>query len=284
MRILKRLIRRVLPARVHGVLRRAIHAWRLARVPAMAADVAPLPHATEISFSDLLCSEGLAHSWERAKKSIDEIFEYVPRSHAADPESCRTIYHLIRRLQPHSVLEIGTNGGASTLHAAMAMRDYRRADRPPGLVTVDMFDVNDPATAEAKRYRITTPPRERLARLDCADMVEFSIASSTDFLTRHKAAFDFILLDHAPRADTAYRDIVLAIGALRPGGQLLMHSYFPGKESLGTAERVNADWYLAVRRLRRQGIRLVALPLGPLPWPAKAGGPNLTSLALLARE
>ena len=110
--------------------------------------------------------DGMAGGWENAKSSIDEVFEYVPWTHATDPESCRAIYHLIRRFQPRSVLEIGTNRGASTLYAAMAMREYRNAGRPPRLVTVDLFDVNDPATAEAKRYRISTPPREMLARLD----------------------------------------------------------------------------------------------------------------------
>ena len=284
MRILKRLIRNILPARVHGALRRVVHARRLDRVPVMAVDVTPLPRAAEISFPDMLYGGGMADGWEKSKTAINDIFEDVPGSHAIDPDSRWAIYHLIRRLQPRSVLEIGTNRGASTLYAAMAMREYRNAGRPPRLVTVDLFDVNDPATAEAKRYRISTPPREMLVRLGCADMVEFSIARSTDYLNGREAEFDFILLDHAPAADVAYRDIVLAIRALCPGGQVLIHSYFPDGKSLGTAERVNSDSCLAVRRLRRQGARLVALPLGPLPWPAKPGGSNLTSLALLARE
>ena len=283
-RILKRLVRHILPARVHGAIRRVVHARRLNRAPVMAVDVAPLPKAAEISFPDMLRGDGMAGGWEKAKTSINEVFEYVPWTHAVDPQSCRAIYHLIRRLQPRSVLEIGTNRGASTLYAAMAMREYRNAGRPPRLVTVDLFDVNDPATAEAKRYRISTPPREMLARLDCAGMVEFSIARSTDYLNGREAEFDFIFLDYSPAADAAYRDIVLAIRALRPGGQVLIRSYFPDGKSLGTAERVNTDSCLAVRRLRRQGARLVALPLGPLPWPAEPGGSNLTSLALLARE
>ncbi len=284
MRVLKRLVRNILPARVHGEIRRVVHTWRLNRAPVMTADVAPLPRAAEISFSDMLRGGGIADGWEEAKTSIDEVFEYAPGIHAMDPESCRAIYHLIRRLQPRSVLEIGTNRGASTLHAAMAMREYRNAGRPPRMVTVDLFDVNDPATVEAKRYRIVTPPREMLARLDCADMVEFSIARSTDYLDGREAEFDFILMDHAAAADIIYRDIALAIRALRPGGQLLIHPYFPDRKPLRTEERVNSDSYLAVRRLRRQGARLAALPLGTLPWPTKPGGSNLTSLALLARE
>ena len=284
MRIAKRLVRDILPARMHSALRRMTHTWRLNRVPVMAADVAPLPKAAEISLADMLRDDGTAGGWEKAKASIDEVFEYVPWTHATDPESCRAIYHLIRRLQPRSVLEVGTNRGASTLHAAVAMREYRSAGRLPRLVTVDLFDVNNPATAGAKRYRISTPPGEMLARLDCADMVEFSIARSTDYLNAHEAEFDFILLDHCPTADVAYQDIVLAIKSLRPGGQLLIHSYFPSMKPLRRDERVNSDSCLAVHRLRREGARLVALPLGALPWPTRSGESNLTSLALLARE
>ena len=284
MRVAKRLVRSVLPARLHGALRHAVHSRRLARVPALAADVAALPRATEISLSDMLRDDGVADGWERAKASMDEVFEYTPQSHATDPGSCRAIYHLIRLLQPRSVLEIGTNCGASTLHAAMAMREYRHAGRTPRLVTVDLFDVNNLASVQASRYRISTPPRQMLARLDCADLVEFLIARSTDYLNAHEAEFDFILLDHAPAADIVYRDIVLAIKALRPGGQLLIHSYFPAGLRLRTEERVNCDSYLAVRRLRREGTPLVALPLAPLPWPTKPGESNLTSLALLARD
>ena len=284
MRVVKRLIRSVLPARLHGAIRRVVHSRHLNRVPAMAADVASLPPAAEISLSDMLRAVGTDDRWKSAKTSINEVFEYTPGSHAADPGSCRAIYHLIRHLQPRSILEIGTNCGASTLHAAMAMREYRDASRTPRLVTVDLFDVNNLASAEARRYRIPTPPRQMLAQVDCADMVEFHIARSTDYLNGHEAEFDFILLDHAPAADVVYRDIVLAIRALRPGGHLLIHSYFPDGLRLRAEERVNSDSYLAVRRLRREGAPLVALPLGPLPWPSKPGESNLTSLALLARD
>ena len=284
LRILKRLVRRILPARAHSELRRVAHTRRLNRLPAMAVDAAPLPKASEISFPDIFPGDSLADGWQKAKTSISEVFQYAPPTHAADPESCRAIYHLIRHFQPRSLLEIGTNRGASTIHAAMSMREYRNPAPPPRLVTVDLFDVNNPATAGAKRYRISTPPAEMLARLDCADLVEFAIARSTDYLSGRETQFDFIILDHAPAADLAYRDIALAIKALRPRGQLLLHSYFPGKKPLGPHERVNYDSYLAVRRLQQQGAPLVALPLSPLPWPTETGAPNLTSLALLARE
>ena len=273
LRLLKRLVRDSLPEPAYDSLRRLVHERRLSRAPTMAVDTAPLPRAVDVSLPEMLRGDGIADDWERAKASIAEVFEDAPGNHGIDPESRRTIYHLIRRFQPRSLLEIGTNHGASTLSGAMAMREYRNGSFPR-LVTVDLFDVNNPATAEAKRYRISTPPREILARLDCADMVEFAVARSTDYLSGREREFDFILLDHTPSADIAYRDIALAIGALRPGGQLLLHSYFPGGKPLGTGERVNPGFYLAVRRLRREGVGLEALPL------SKQGK---SSLALLAR-
>ena len=229
--------------------------------------------------------DGGADGWEQARTSIHEVCDYVHENHAIRCQSARALWHLIRHFRPRSVLEIGTAGGASTLHIAMAMTRAGNGDGPLRLVTVDLWDVNDPAVAAAKRYRVSTPPREMLARLDRADMVEFVAARSTDYLDGHPAAFDFIFMDHAPSADVAYRDVVLATRALRPGGHVLIHSYFPGGKPLGERERVDPGSWLAVRRLCREGTGLAAVPLGRLPWPAWAGGSNrLASLALLARE
>ena len=274
----------MLPARMYRVLRRLIHTRRLNRTPAMAVDVSPLPKASQISLSDTFRGDGAADGWERARTSMNEVLKNMP-AHAMDPADCRAIYRLIRRLQPRSVLEIGTNGGASTIHAAMAMREYRHTGRPPRLVTLDMFDVNNLASVEAKRYRICAPPREMLAQLDCVDMVEFVVARSTDYLHGCETEFDFILLDHAPAADIAYRDIVLAIKALRPGGHLFIHCYPLDNNSLPSTERVGSDPYrAAVSHLRRQGAPLVVLPLAALSGSTKPNGANVTSATLLARE
>ena len=311
-RVLKRVVRSVLPARAHGALRRAIHSWQLNRAPVMAVDVGPLPRAAEVSLADMFLGDGLGDGmsdglgdgmsdglgdgggdgmddgwgdgWGEAKALVDEVAGGVMGSHAIGPASRRAIYQLVRGWQPGSLLEIGTNHGASTLCAAMAMREYRDAGRPPRLVTVDLFDVNNPAAAEAKRYRISTPPREMLARLDCDGMVEFAIARSTDYLRGREGEFDFIFMDHSPAADIAYQDIALAIGALRQGGQLLIHPYYQDRKPLRKGESLYYGFYLAVGRLRQEGAPLVALPLDTLPWSAKPGGADLTNLALLARE
>ena len=272
---MKRLVRNTLPVPVSNRLRRAAHARRLDRAPAVAVDVAPLPRAAEVSFPELLRGDGIADGWARARAAIAEVFGAAALSHAMDAESCRSLYYLIRRFQPRSLLEIGTNCGVSTLYAAMAMQEYRQDDAAPRLVTVDLFDVNNPLLAEAQHYGIATPPRELLERLNCAGLVGFAISRSTDYLNRRDGEFDFILMDHAPAADIAYRDLALAIQALRPGGHLLLHPYFPGGKPLRRGERVYPGFYLAVGRA---GAGLVAMPC------PTADGLNRTSLALMVRE
>ncbi len=251
----------------------------------MAVDLAPLPQAAEISFPDMLGGEDIDAEWEKASGSIQEIFQDAPGSHALGHEGRRALYSMVRYYRPLSILEIGANAGASTLSIAMAMNRYRSTSLPPRLVTIDLFDVNNPSESQAKWYRLSAPPRAMLARLDCADLVEFVTASSLDYLPGRAAVFDFIFVDHSASADIVYREIPLALAALRAGGHLLMNSYYPDGKPLCPGGAASPGPYLAVRRLRREGAGLVALPLGALPRPPGRGGSNhLTSLALLARE
>ncbi len=281
---MKRLARRLLPVPLYNALRRAASVWRLSRVPARAADVARLPEAAKITFSELLGDGDIADGYEKARRAVREILPEVPGSHSIGPEERRALYCLVRYFQPLSILEIGTNRGALTLYLALAMQAYRNGNAPPRLVTLDLFDVNNPPADEAKRYRISASPRDLLARLNCADLVDFSVTRSTDYLSGRKAEFDFIIMDTAASADIAYQDIALALTALRPGGHVLLNSYFPDGKPLSTGGSVSPGAWLAVRRLRREGARLVALPLGRLPWTEPGGSSRLTSLALLARE
>ena len=122
-----------------------------------------------------------------------------------------------------------------------------------------------------------------LARLDCAETVEFVTAPSLDYLAGRKAEFDFIFLDGDHRAHVVYREIPLALDALRPSGCLLLHDYHPDLRPVWSDGHVVHGPYLAVERLRRECGGLAALPLGALPWETKLRS-NVTCLALLARE
>ena len=276
-RIVKRLLRRLLPAPAHNALRRAVYARWLNRVPAMTVNLATLPKAADFAFPELSGQGDIAAGCAKAGQAVAQVLPDAPGSHSISHENRRAIYGLIRHWQPRSVLEIGTNRGALTCHIALAMQEYRPRDGPPRLVTVDLFDVNNPDTAGAKRYGIATPPRNLLARLHCAGTVEFAVARSTNYLAGHAGQFDCIIMDTAAAADIAYQDIALATRALRPGGLLLVHPYSPGGKSPPAGGYVGTSgFYIAVCRLRREGAGLV-----PLPCPTPGGQ---SDLVVLARE
>ena len=282
----KRAVRRLLPAPADNAIRRALHARRLRRVPAREVDLSRLPAAGEVPLPALFDDDGLGSEWDLARRRIGEVFEYENKWQAVDVGVRRALWYLVRRWKPRAILEIGTLVGASTVHMAMALRACGHAGAPvPRLVTVDLNDVNDPAGRPWLRHRVSASPREMLARLDCAGLVEFVVASSLDYLAGRDAEFDFIFVDHAASADIVYREIPLALTALAPGGQCLMDAYYPDGQPLHPGGVAAPGPYLAVRRLRREGVPLAALPLGPLPWPTAPGGADhSTSLALLARE
>lgn len=121
-----------------------------------------------------------------------------------------------------------------------------------------------------------------LTHLGCAEMVEFVVARSLDYLAGRAAEFDFIFLDGGHGAHIVYQEIPLALRALRPDGCILLHDYFPDMRPLGPNNRVIPGPYLAVERLRRENAGLTVLPLGTLPWPQQLGS-HVTTLAFLAR-
>ena len=252
----------------------------LRRVPiAGAIDATALPEAATLSIPALLRSDAIDREWDGARRKIGEVFGYENRDGALSPLGCRAVWYLIRRLEPRSVMEIGTHVGGSTLHIAMALRACSTKAR---LITVDRYDVNDDA-GPWKQCGLVNSPKDMIARLDCADVVEFASAMSLDYLSGREAEFDFIFLDGSHRADIVYREIPLALKALRPGGRVLMHDYFPRLKPLWTGGRVIPGPCLAVERLRREGVGLTVVPFGALPWPTKSGS-TVSSLALLARE
>ena len=263
---LKRLLRRLLPAGAHHALRRAAHGWRLRRAATVAVDASALPTAAALSEA-MGAGAGPAEEWAAAQRIIQETCAGVWGAHAIDEESRRALYILVRRARPRNALELGTNGGASTAHMAMALKAGGAAAGAARLVTVDLWDVNREGSVEARHYGVSVAPAALLARLGCAELVEFVVAHSTEYLSGREAAYDFILLDHAPAADIAYRDIAAALRALRPGGQLWLHPLPVAGQAL------YPGFALALRRLQREGAVLVSLP-----WPAP-GGSTLVGLA-----
>ena len=278
---MKKLIRGILPAPAWNAAASVKDAYLFNRTPSPEKMTRiPLPNPSEISLPELFGGD-IADEWEADSKAISEVFEYADKGGAVCPGDRRALWYLIRRLEPRSALEIGTHIGGSTLHIAMAMKTSRPAPLPH-LVTVDFIDVNDAAARQWERYDSPASPKDMLARLGCADVVDFVVARSLDYLAGRDGEFDFVFLDGSHQAHIVYQEIPMALKALRPGGFLLMHDYFPNLKPVWDDGKVISGPYRAVERLQREGNGIAALPLGILPWPTKLGS-NTTSLALLTR-
>ena len=102
------------------------------------------------------------------------------------------------------------------------------------------------------------------------------------FLRAGQDAFDLIFLDGDHGARTVFLEVPLALQRLNSGGMIVLHDFFPGNRPLWRGQHAIAGPWLAIERLRNNGARLQAIPLGALPWPTKAGS-NVTSLAVLAK-
>lgn len=258
---------------------RIIEGRRLARLPTAAeVDTSALGRLSRAQLTDLLRSASFADGWKAVQSDLGPV-QLGEMNGGINPGDRRAIYHLVRALAPASVLEIGTHVGYSTVAIARALRDGDRHEQP--LVrTVDVRDVNDPATRPWEENRSPVSPEKLVSDLGCGDLVEFKVADSLDHLASDAERYDLIFLDGLHTAERLYQEIPLALRRLTKGGLVLLHDYFPGLQALWPDGRVIQGPALAVGRLRDEDAPVEALPLGELPWPTKLGT-STTSLALL---
>lgn len=151
------------------------------------------------------------------------------------------------------------------------------------LVTVDVQDVNSATRRPWLDYGASHSAAEMVAALRFAPSVEFVTSASLDYLRGTQRRFDFVFLDGDHGAATVYKEVPAVLGALNPGGVVLLHDYFPGGRPLWKGEPAIPGPYLAIKRLQAEGLPVEAVPLGALPWPTKLGS-TTTTLALLLRR
>jgi predicted O-methyltransferase YrrM len=273
----------ILDAMPPTIRRRVITTYdlnRLSKIPASTCDASNLVHADDVKL-DFLTSPQIEARWQEWKPRIDAapLAKGAGGVNAGDRQA---IFFLASHLNPHSVLEIGTHVGASTLHFAAALGDAADNSDEPQLVTVDISDVNDPAQNPELARGGGAPPREVLHHLRPEFRVEFVVDSSLTYMANTERRFDFIFLDGDHLAAAVYQEVPLALKILNPGGFILLHDYFPGNKPLWNNDHVIPGPYLGTERLKQEGAPLQVIPLGNLPWPTKLGS-HTTSLALLAR-
>jgi predicted O-methyltransferase YrrM len=238
---------------------------------------------TEADLGSIFSSDAITKEWRMVENQM-ALMGIPEGADSVNPGDRRAVYYLVRHLRPGSVLEIGTHLGASTVHIAAALREAQRneATTNHGVTTVDIKDVNG-ATAPWLQYGSGRSPAEMARRLGLSAQISFVTRGSLEYLASCEERYDLIFLDgdHAPRA--VYQEIPAALSVLQSDGVILLHDYFPGLKPLWSDGPVIQGPWLAVERLRSEGAKIKAMPLGELPWHTKLGS-RRTSLALLVGD
>jgi predicted O-methyltransferase YrrM len=246
-------------------------------------DVVNLRNASTIVLEDILVSDTLGESWQET--CGNEVLKAIPdASRAVNPGDRRTLHYLLDYFRPKNVLEVGTHIGASTAWMSALLKKHMQSDGVPfQLTSVDVKDVNDEEVKYWLKFGSDCSPRERMSRLGVSEQVQFIAHDSLEFLEKTDKKFDFVFLDGNHRASHVYREIPLVLKRLNPNGVILLHDFCPEGKVLWPAEPVIIGPYKAVERHRDEGKKLLAKPLGALPWETKYGS-HVTSLALMLRE
>ncbi len=272
----------MLPVGTRDVAVRWRDRWRLSRTPGRSCDASPLARIDQPRLRQAFADPEVTAEWPSVAAEIER-FQITTTAEGVNPGDRRALYCLVRAFRPGRVLEIGTHIGASTVHIAAALR-ANAADGVTDslLTTVDIMDVNDPATRPWAQFGSLLAPSDMIGQMGLSGRVRFVARPSLAFLAETSDRFDLIFLDGDHSAATVYQELPAALGRLKSGGSVLLHDYFPDGRPLWPGDPVIAGPWLGVKRLRREGAPLEVLPLGDLPWPTKLGR-SVTSLALVTR-
>ncbi len=232
----------------------------------------------------IFASDVITNEW----RAVDDQMALMDIPEAADsvnPGDRRAVYFLVRHLRPRKVLEIGTHLGASTVHIAAALKNNQRDDAQTNyrVTTVDIKDMNDRASTPWLQYGARCSPAEMAQRLGLSAQISFVTDRSLEYLASCEERYDLIFLDgdHAPSA--VYQELPAALRVLQSDGVILLHDYFPALKPLWSDGAVIRGPWLAIERLRSEGAKIKAIPLGELPWHTKLGS-RRTSLALVVGD
>lgn len=273
---MKRIYRRLV-----GVCKPHIEKKRLAALPRAVCDTSALGVFTASWLTETFADGRINADWDEDGRQIAGL-DLPEMTGGANPGDCRALYHLVRRLKPQRILEIGTHLGCSTVTQAMAVARNRADGIAATLDTVDIRDVNDPQTRPWLKFKSPHSPRENIATLGCEEFVRFEVGRSLEVLADSHRRYGMIFLDGDHSAKVVYQEIPLALQRLEPPGLIMLHDYFPDQRPLWPGQKPIIGPNLGVGRIVSEGASLHAVPLGDLPWPTKLGT-QTTSLAVLTR-
>jgi len=279
---LKQTVNRILSSNIKNKISRFKHNNELKSVQCIECDANNLRTRKDLFLENIFYDDRIEHLWNKSKAGIDKMS--MPHgTGGVNAGDRKAIYYLICKLEPASVLEIGTHIGASTVHIAAALYMSRiRLGINAQFTSVDMVDVNSHETKPWLNYGSKHSPAEMINKLNYGSFVNFAVDTSLNYAANCTEKYDFIFLDGSHAASIVYQEIPMFLKLLNPDGLILLHGYFPSLKPLWSKGTIIPGPYLATERLVKEGVNLDILPLGNLPWPTKQRS-NATSLALLLR-
>ena len=159
MRIKHQLLQ-IVPAFLKKAYRIRSEMKELSPIQRLECKVKNLRPRSEVDLKELFNSPEIEMSWKHSTKMTD-VFAIPDGTDAVNPGDRKAIYYLISKLNPSSVLEIGTHIGGSMLHIASALFMNRIKDaKETKLVSVDINDVNSPTSKPWLKYGIRKSPIE----------------------------------------------------------------------------------------------------------------------------
>lgn len=148
-----------------------------------------------------------------------------------------TLYRLMRHLRPSSVLEIGTQEGASAVAMGHA---FQTNNMPLDLTCIDPFlptgDNNGLQSLEAWY--------ENVRANDLSGQIQLFVTTSERVMPMLKKKFDFVLIDGSHEYDHVKLDWQLALLALNVGGYVVGHDYVYYESVRRGADEAIADFDL----------------------------------------
>ena len=257
----------------------------LSKVLPIPCDTSKLLEFSQLNIEHIFYSEEIDQEWEDVETELSLFLSNTNKKGGTNPGDRRAIYYLVRFFCPVSVLEIGTHIGSSSVHIAAAVRSLQiKAPYSSfSFDTVDIYNVNDKISKPWVIFGSILSPADIVNKLGCDDFVSFITEDSSNYLSQCDKKYDFIFLDGSHSASSVYRELPASLKLLNKGGCILLHDYFPGLRPLWSNGKIIPGPYLAVRRLRKEGIKINVLPLGRLPWKTKLNS-SVSSLALLHKD
>lgn len=227
----------------------------------------------------ILGDEEALASWDADRAEIEAIYPPDATYNGIGHGDRRALYTLVRALKPASVLETGTQAGATTLHLARALKTNGGGH----LTTVDTNDVNHPATGSWRTYNLPFSVQQALEQTGLSDRVTFRTGATAEFLGKTDLNFDMIFLGGDDSAVAVYSGVSAALRRLSQDGIIILHDYYPDGKSLFPGEPPVYGPYLGMRRVMMEHKGVHVVPLGDLPWPTRDGS-HKTSLAVVLKH